>query len=50
MKTFISDVLASGGCTGGILHPTHAGMGQLQVRYGTRGRGLFAASYITQST
>lgn len=50
MKTFISDVLAGGKCTGGILHPTPDGTGQLQVRYGARGRGVFAASSIKRST
>jgi hypothetical protein len=31
-------------CTGAIVHRTADGLGKLQVRMGTRGRGLFAAS------
>ena len=48
--TFVSDVLVSGKCTGAILHRTHDGKGQLQVRQGARGRGIFAASSIKKST
>ena len=36
--------LASGKCTGAILHSTPNGLGRLQVRFHGRGRGLFAAS------
>ena len=36
--------LASGKCTGAILHSTPNELGRLQVRFHGRGRGLFAAS------
>lgn len=46
MSSYINNHLAKGRGTGAIIHPTPDQKGKLQVRYGDRGRGLFAMSII----